>query len=100
MASTELQLLSGTATGATTAVGALVEAGVKHLFAVHGANCEDIFAAAQGRHSDLRTVVAKHEFSAVAMADGHDDVRRRLSQRTRGAGRGCRFRGTSPGIAW
>ncbi|WP_296153235.1 thiamine pyrophosphate-binding protein [Pseudonocardia sp. SCN 73-27] len=71
MASTELQLLSGTATGATTAVGALVEAGVKHLFAVHGANCEDIFAAAQGRHSDLRTVVAKHEFSAVAMADGY-----------------------------
>ncbi|MGV9672986.1 thiamine pyrophosphate-binding protein [Gordonia sp. NPDC003504] len=42
--------------------------GTRLAFGVHGANIEDIYAAAAD--IDLPTVVAKHEFAAGAMADG------------------------------
>ncbi len=48
----------------------LVRRGVRHVFGVDGANIEDFYDAA---HScpDLTAVVAKHEFSAAAMADAY-----------------------------
>jgi acetolactate synthase-1/2/3 large subunit len=46
-------------------------AGVRHVFGVHGANIEDIYTAVARRDGALRAVIAKHEFSAGAMADGH-----------------------------
>lgn len=44
--------------------------GIRHVFGVDGANIEDLYDAA---HScpDITAVVAKHEFSAVAMADAY-----------------------------
>lgn len=51
-------------------VARLVDAGVRTVFGVHGANIEDVFDAAV-RHPLLTPVVAKHEFGAGAMADGH-----------------------------
>jgi acetolactate synthase-1/2/3 large subunit len=43
--------------------------GAEHAFGVSGANIEDVFAAAH-RAGGPRIVLAKHEFSAVAMAHG------------------------------
>lgn len=60
----------GHRTVADRVVARLVDAGVRTAFGVHGANIEDIFDAAR-RHPRLRPVVAKHEFGAGAMADGH-----------------------------
>ncbi|GGO90021.1 thiamine pyrophosphate-binding protein [Wenjunlia tyrosinilytica] len=48
----------------------LARAGVTHLFGVGGANIEDLYDAVH-RHGAMRAVVAKHEFSAVTMADGY-----------------------------
>ena len=48
----------------------LVRRGVRHVFGVDGANIEDFYDAAH-RCPDLTAVVAKHEFSAAAMADGY-----------------------------
>ncbi|MGC4962556.1 thiamine pyrophosphate-binding protein [Gordonia sp. DT101] len=42
--------------------------GVRLAYGVHGANIEDMYAAAQ--EVGIRPVVAKHEFAAGAMADG------------------------------
>jgi acetolactate synthase I/II/III large subunit len=42
---------------------------VTHIFGVDGANIEDLYDAAHFR-SDITAVLAKHEFSAAAMADG------------------------------
>ena len=42
---------------------------VTHIFGVDGANIEDVYDAAHFR-SDITAVLAKHEFSAAAMADG------------------------------
>src|SRR6201995_3056336 len=44
--------------------------GVTHIFGVDGANIEDLYDAAYFR-SDITAVLAKHEFSAATMADGH-----------------------------
>jgi acetolactate synthase-1/2/3 large subunit len=44
--------------------------GVEYAFGVSGANIEDIFAASH-RAGGARTIVAKHEYSAVAMAHGY-----------------------------
>jgi acetolactate synthase I/II/III large subunit len=44
--------------------------GVDHIFGVDGANIEDLYDAAHFR-SDITAVLAKHEFSAAAMADGY-----------------------------
>ncbi len=48
----------------------LARRGVRHVFGVDGANIEDLYDAA---HScpGITAVVAKHEFSAAAMADGY-----------------------------
>ncbi len=48
----------------------LVRRGIRHVFGVDGANIEDLYDAA---HScpDITAVVAKHEFSAAAMANAY-----------------------------
>src|SRR6201988_4175143 len=48
----------------------LASDGVDHIFGVDGANIEDLYDAAHFR-SDITAVLAKHEFSAAAMADGY-----------------------------
>jgi acetolactate synthase-1/2/3 large subunit len=48
----------------------LASIGVDHIFGVDGANIEDLYDAAHFR-SDITAVLAKHEFSAAAMADGY-----------------------------
>ncbi|KUI27369.1 acetolactate synthase [Mycobacterium sp. IS-1496] len=48
----------------------LAGGGVRYLFGVDGANIEDVFDAAHF-HRDVTAVLAKHEFSAAAMADGY-----------------------------
>jgi acetolactate synthase-1/2/3 large subunit len=48
----------------------LAAGGVRYLFGVDGANIEDVYDAAHLR-SDVTAVLAKHEFSAAAMADGY-----------------------------
>lgn len=55
----------------------LTRAGVTHLFGVGGANIEDLYDAVH-RTGTIRGVVAKHEFSAVTMADGYARATRRL----------------------
>ncbi|MBS1692445.1 MAG: thiamine pyrophosphate-binding protein [Actinobacteria bacterium] len=50
-------------------VGHLAHSGIDHIFGVDGANIEDLYDAAYFR-SDITAVLAKHEFSAAAMADG------------------------------
>ncbi|WP_319431436.1 thiamine pyrophosphate-binding protein [Mycobacterium sp. RTGN5] len=44
--------------------------GVRHVFGVDGANIEDLYDAAHAC-PDVTAVVAKHEFSAAAMADAY-----------------------------
>lgn len=58
-------------------VGELARAGVTHVFGVGGANIEDVYDAVH-RVGSIRGVVAKHEFSAVTMADGYARTTRRL----------------------
>ncbi len=48
----------------------LASQGIRHFFGVDGANIEDLYDAAHYR-DDLTAVLAKHEFSAAAMADGY-----------------------------
>ncbi|KUI31957.1 acetolactate synthase [Mycobacterium sp. IS-1742] len=48
----------------------LAAGGVRYLFGVDGANIEDVYDAAHF-HRDVTAVLAKHEFSAAAMADGY-----------------------------
>ncbi|MXM64605.1 thiamine pyrophosphate-binding protein [Streptomyces sp. HUCO-GS316] len=55
----------------------LARAGVSHVFGVGGANIEDLYDAVH-RCSAVRGIVAKHEFSAVTMADGYARTTRRL----------------------
>lgn len=55
----------------------LARAGVTHMFGVGGANIEDLYDAVH-RGGSVRGVVAKHEFSAVTMADGYARTTRRL----------------------
>ncbi|MER5468296.1 thiamine pyrophosphate-binding protein [Streptomyces sp. NPDC002685] len=55
----------------------LARAGVTHMFGVGGANIEDLYDAVH-RGGAIRGVVAKHEFSAVTMADGYARTTRRL----------------------
>lgn len=50
-------------------VAQLAAGGVTHFFGVDGANIEDLYDAAYF-HSDVTAVLAKHESSAAAMADG------------------------------
>lgn len=48
----------------------LAAIGVDHIFGVDGANIEDLYDAAYFR-PEITAVLAKHEFSAVTMADGY-----------------------------
>ncbi|WP_051926603.1 thiamine pyrophosphate-binding protein [Streptomyces durhamensis] len=57
--------------------GELARAGVTHVFGVGGANIEDLYDAVH-RGGAVRGVVAKHEFSAVTMADGYARTTRRV----------------------
>ncbi|WP_405915098.1 thiamine pyrophosphate-binding protein [Streptomyces sp. NBC_00728] len=57
--------------------GELARAGVTHMFGVGGANIEDLYDAVH-RGGTVRGVVAKHEFSAVTMADGYARTTGRL----------------------
>jgi acetolactate synthase I/II/III large subunit len=43
---------------------------VTHIFGVDGANIEDLYDAAHFQ-ADITAILAKHEFSAAAMADGY-----------------------------
>ncbi len=58
-------------------IGALSDHGVSHIFGVGGANIEDLYDAAAAR-SDVTALLAKHEFSAAAMADGYSRATGRL----------------------
>ena len=48
----------------------LATLGVGHIFGVDGANIEDLYDAAHFQPA-ITAVLAKHEFSAAAMADGY-----------------------------
>lgn len=48
----------------------LAAIGIDHIFGVDGANIEDLYDAAHFQ-SSITAVLAKHEFSAAAMADGY-----------------------------
>ncbi|BBY65621.1 thiamine pyrophosphate-binding protein [Mycolicibacterium helvum] len=65
---------NGAADGRRRVVDYIVEhlarRGIRHMFGVDGANIEDLYDAAYGC-SDVTAVVAKHEFSAAAMADAY-----------------------------
>ncbi|QRK93618.1 thiamine pyrophosphate-binding protein [Saccharopolyspora erythraea] len=54
-------------------VRGLAAAGVSHVFGVGGANIEDLYDALHTSPA-VTGVLAKHEFSAAAMADGHARV--------------------------
>ncbi|MFB7669281.1 thiamine pyrophosphate-binding protein [Kitasatospora sp. NPDC056138] len=56
----------------------LAAAGVRQVFGVGGANIEDLYDAFHATGGTIRAVVAKHEFSAVTMADGHARVTGRI----------------------
>ncbi|MGI5339152.1 thiamine pyrophosphate-binding protein [Streptomyces sp. CA-181903] len=52
--------------------------GVRHVFGVGGANIEDLYDALHQAQDGPLGVVAKHEFSAAAMADGYHRTSRRV----------------------
>jgi len=52
--------------------------GVTHVFGVGGANIEDLYDAIYRLNGNLKAVVAKHEFSAAAMACGYSLVTNKL----------------------
>src|SRR5687767_4405769 len=53
----------------------LVALGVRHVFAVGGANIEDALAAVQKRRPELRVVLCKHEHGAGTAADAYARLR-------------------------
>ncbi|MEV6954211.1 thiamine pyrophosphate-binding protein [Streptomyces sp. NPDC051183] len=59
-------------------VSELAGLGVGHVFGVGGANIEDLYDALHAARGSVRGVVAKHEFSAAAMADAYARVTGRL----------------------
>ncbi|MDZ4269918.1 MAG: thiamine pyrophosphate-binding protein [Mycobacterium sp.] len=76
-------------------VGHLAAGGVGHIFGVDGANIEDLYDAAFFR-DDITAVVAKHEFSAAAMADGYSRSGAGLGVLAATSGGGCL--NTVPGL--
>ncbi|UXY22972.1 thiamine pyrophosphate-binding protein [Streptomyces cynarae] len=58
--------------------GELERIGVRYVFGVGGANIEDLYEAVHRAPGRIRGVVAKHEFSAVTMADGYARTTARL----------------------
>ncbi|MFW0785350.1 thiamine pyrophosphate-binding protein [Gordonia sp. CPCC 206044] len=61
--------MAGVETTARHLMQVLYDHRVRIAFGVHGANIEDMYAAAQ--EVGITAVVAKHEFAAGAMADAH-----------------------------
>jgi acetolactate synthase-1/2/3 large subunit len=76
-------------------VGYLAASGVSHIFGVDGANIEDLYDAAHFRE-DITAVLAKHEFSAAAMADGYSRSGTGLGVVAATSGGGCL--NTVPGL--
>jgi acetolactate synthase-1/2/3 large subunit len=76
-------------------VGYLAAHGVGHIFGVDGANIEDLYDAAYFR-DDITAVLAKHEFSAAAMADGYSRSGAGLGVVAATSGGGCL--NTVPGL--
>lgn len=76
-------------------VGFLAASGVSHIFGVDGANIEDLYDAAFFR-ADITAVLAKHEFSAAAMADGYSRSGAGLGVVAATSGGGCL--NTVPGL--
>ena len=76
-------------------VDRLAAAGVDHIFGVDGANIEDLYDAAHFR-DDITAVLAKHEFSAAAMADGYSRSGAGLGVVAATSGGGCL--NTVPGL--
>jgi acetolactate synthase-1/2/3 large subunit len=66
----------------------LVAAGVRHIFGVDGANIEDLYDAAHFTPG-ITAVLAKHEFSAAAMADGYSRSGHGLGVVATTSGGGC-----------
>jgi acetolactate synthase I/II/III large subunit len=58
-------------------INALAAQGTSHVFGVGGANVEDLYDAAAGSTA-VTAMLAKHEFSAGAMADGYSRATGRL----------------------
>jgi acetolactate synthase-1/2/3 large subunit len=69
--------------------------GVDRIFGVDGANIEDLYDAAHFR-AGITAVLAKHEFSAAAMADGYSRGSARLGVVAATSGGGCL--NTVPGL--
>ncbi|MGV9801665.1 thiamine pyrophosphate-binding protein [Mycobacterium sp. NPDC003449] len=76
-------------------VGYLATSGISHIFGVDGANIEDLYDAAHFR-DDITAVLAKHEFSAAAMADGYSRSGGGLGVVAATSGGGCL--NTVPGL--
>ncbi|MDV3127517.1 thiamine pyrophosphate-binding protein [Mycobacterium sp. 21AC1] len=76
-------------------VGYLAASGIGHFFGVDGANIEDLYDAAYFR-DDITAVLAKHEFSAAAMADGYSRSGAGLGVVAATSGGGCL--NTVPGL--
>jgi acetolactate synthase-1/2/3 large subunit len=76
-------------------VGHLASMGVDYIFGVDGANIEDLYDAAFYR-ADITAVLAKHEFSAVTMADGYSRSGAGLGVVAATSGGGCL--NTVPGL--
>lgn len=76
-------------------VGLLAASGVSHIFGVDGANIEDLYDAAFFREG-ITAVLAKHEFSAAAMADGYSRSGAGLGVVAATSGGGCL--NTLPGL--
>src|SRR5271165_536332 len=66
----------------------LAAIGVGHVFGVDGANIEDLYDAAHF-HGGVAAVLAKHEFSAAAMADGYSRSGAGLGVVAATSGGGC-----------
>lgn len=78
-------------------IKSLHQVGVRHIFGVGGANIEDVYDAVHHCGEQVHAVVAKHEFSAAAMADGYSRVTGRLAVAVSTSGAGAM--NLVPGIA-
>jgi acetolactate synthase I/II/III large subunit len=52
--------------------------GVEVVFGVGGANIEDIYDAIYHYGKGMQVIIAKHEFSAITMADGYSRISRKI----------------------
>ncbi|WBB81393.1 thiamine pyrophosphate-binding protein [Micromonospora sp. WMMD882] len=78
-------------------ITSLHQVGVRHIFGVGGANIEDLYDAVHHCGEQVTAVVAKHEFSAAAMADGYARATGRLAVAVSTSGGGAM--NLVPGVA-